>query len=328
MSDSHPNDIETGREIPGGGRPTRAEVRRRRRVKRRRVTGAVAAGAVLAGAAASCTARWLRPSDGGTPTAPTRQATASAPAPRGSVDLASALAPVTSVLGTGKMSVALLDPQSNRWAGYGRGIFDTASIVKVDILSTLLLQAQDAGRDLTARQRSLATAMIENSDNEATSALWATIGKASALDKANARLGLRETTGGDGTVWGLTQTTALDQVRLLTAVFGDRSPLHSAARSYIQHLMYHIAPDQDWGVSVAADPGRPTALKNGWLQRSQSSKWDINSIGRIEKDGRVFYLAVLLNGSSTQEMGIKLVEKAARSATEALARTPTARVTS
>ncbi|WP_432175223.1 serine hydrolase [Streptomyces sp. Tue6028] len=328
MSDSHPNDIETGRAIPAGHRPTRTEVRRLRRVKRRRVTGAVAAGAVLAGAAALCTARWLSPSDGGTPTAPTGQATASAPTPPGSVDLASALAPVTSHLGTGTMSVALLDPQSNRWAEYGRGIFDTASIVKVDILSTLLLQAQDAGRDLTARERSLTTAMIENSDNDATSALWSAIGRASALDKANTRLGLRETTGGEGTVWGLTQTTALDQVRLLAAVFGDRSPLGSAARAYIQHLMYHVAPDQDWGVSVAADPGRPTALKNGWLQRSQSSKWDINSIGRIVKDGRVFYLAVLLNGSSTQEIGISLVERAARSAAEALARTLAAGVTS
>ncbi|MEU1199925.1 serine hydrolase [Streptomyces sp. NPDC005813] len=292
------------------------------------MTVAVATGAVLAGAAASCTARWLNASDAGTPAAPTGPATASAPAPPGTVDLKSALAPVTSLLGTGKMSVALLDPRSNRWAGYGRGIFDTASIVKVDILSTLLLQAQDAGRDLTARERGLATAMIENSDNDATSVLWSAIGRASALDRANARLGLRETTGGDGTVWGLTQTTALDQVRLLAAVFGDRSPLRPAARVYIQHLMYHIAPDQDWGVSVAADPGRPTALKNGWLQRSRSNKWDVNSIGRIEKDGRVFYLAVLLNGSSTQEIGINLVEQAARSAAEALARTSTGRVTS
>ncbi|MFI5998385.1 serine hydrolase [Streptomyces sp. NPDC051362] len=242
--------------------------------------------------------------------------------PHRALDLASSLAPVTSVGNASKVSVALLDSQSGKWATFGTGSFDTASIVKVDILSALLLQAQDAGRALTVQERNLATDMIENSNNDATNTLWAAIGSAPGLDKANKRLGLKQTSGGEGTVWGITQTTAADQVRLLTAVFGEKaSPLNSASRTYIQHLMYHIAPDQDWGVSAAADTSKPTALKNGWLQRSQTQKWDINSIGRIEKDGRVFYMAVLLNGCSTEEIGIRLAELAARYAVTAFAKT-------
>ena len=51
------------------------------------------------------------------------------------------------------MSVAVLDMDSGASAVYGEGAFDTASIVKVDILAALLLQAQDAGRQLTAAEK-------------------------------------------------------------------------------------------------------------------------------------------------------------------------------
>jgi hypothetical protein len=163
--------------------------------------------------------------------------------------------------------------------------------------------------------------MIQKSDNDSTSALWTRIGSAAGLDAANERLGLTQTQGGDGTVLGITQTTAQDQVRLLQSVFGEKSPLSSDSRAYMQQLMYHIEVDQAWGVSAASDDGRPTALKNGWLRRSQTQKWDVNSIGRIEKDGRVYFMAVLLNGCSTEEDGIKLVEQAAVAAVTAFADT-------
>jgi hypothetical protein len=233
--------------------------------------------------------------------------------------LDSALAPVTRLFGDNEMSVAVQDTESGKWAAFGEGAFDTASIVKVDILATLLLQAQDAGRKLTAQERDYTAKMIQKSDNDSTSALWTQIGSAAGLDAANERLGLTQTQGGEGTVWGITQTTAQDQVRLLQSVFGAKSPLSSASRAYMQQLMYHVDVDQAWGVSAAADEGRPTALKNGWLQRSQTQKWDVNSIGRIEKDGRVYFMAVLLNGCSTEEVGIKLVEQAAVAAVTAFA---------
>ncbi|CAM5415924.1 hypothetical protein SALBM311S_12789 [Streptomyces alboniger] len=72
---------------------------------------------------------------------------------------------------TAEVSVAVLDLDSGASAEYDEGTFDTASIVKVDILATLLLQAQDAGGRLTAPEKSYATAMIENSDNEGVGAV-------------------------------------------------------------------------------------------------------------------------------------------------------------
>lgn len=89
--------------------------------------------------------------------------------------------------------------------------------------------------------------MIENSDNDSASTLWRIIGKAGGLDAANKTLGLTGTTGGDDMLWGLTQTTAADQLTLLQQVFGDDSKLSSASQSYIQGLMKQIEADQQWG---------------------------------------------------------------------------------
>ncbi|CAL9329357.1 serine hydrolase [Streptomyces coelicoflavus] len=234
-------------------------------------------------------------------------------------DLGPALAPVTALFGDNRMSVAMLDVETGAMATYGHDVFDTASIVKVDILATLLLQAQDQGRRLSTEERAQSAAMIQKSDNESTSALWTRIGSASGLDAANERLGLFQTQGGSGTVWGITQTTAEDQIRLLQSVFGDKSPLSEASRAYIQDLMRHVVGSQTWGVSAAADSGT-TALKNGWLKRTQTKKWDVNSIGRIEREGRVYLMAVLLNGCSTQEVGISIVEQASRASATAFSR--------
>ncbi|GHH19092.1 serine hydrolase [Streptomyces lanatus] len=223
--------------------------------------------------------------------------------------LAKAMAGVTVEDGAA-VSVAVLDLESGESATYGDGAFDTASIVKVDILAALLLRAQDEGRQLTATEKSYATAMIENSDNASASALWRTIGGAEGLDAANERFGLTGTEGGNGMLWGLTQTTAADQLRLLRQVFGADSELSEASRGYLRGLMGRIAEGQRWGVSAAGD-GEGWALKNGWLPRTATGLWDINSIGRVTVDGRDLLLAVLSDGNSTQAKGISLVETAA-----------------
>ncbi|MFB9463676.1 hypothetical protein [Streptomyces cinereospinus] len=225
-----------------------------------------------------------------------------------------------------EVSVAVLDPESGESAVYGDGAFDTASVVKVDILAALLLQAQDADRDLTAAERSYAAAMIERSDNDSASALWRAIGGAEGLDAANARFGLTGTEGGDGMLWGLTRTTAADRLVLLRQVFTADSELDAASRSYLARLMGRIAEGQRWGVSAAAD-GPAWALKNGWLPRSATGRWDVNSVGRVTVDGRVRLVAVLSDGNTTMEKGVSLVEAAACAAVSVFTGRPPASAT-
>ncbi|MFD9119430.1 hypothetical protein [Streptomyces bottropensis] len=232
--------------------------------------------------------------------------------------LAAALAEVAVEDGAA-VSVSVLDVTSGESARYGDARFDTASIVKLDILAALLLRAEDAGRSLTAQERTYASAMIRDSDNASATALWKVIGQAGGLDAANERFGLTDTAGGDGLYWGLTQTTAADQLTLLRQVFGDdgTSELSAAARSYVQELMGRIAPGQDWGVSAAASggvSGSGFALKNGWLPRTATGLWDINSVGRVTVEGRAYLVAVVSHGSTTKAKGVALVEAAARAA--------------
>ncbi|MFJ5839431.1 serine hydrolase [Streptomyces shenzhenensis] len=229
--------------------------------------------------------------------------------------LSTALAAVTVPSGA-QVSAAVLDLDSGERAVHGDAAFDTASIVKVDILAALLLQAQDAARRLTAAERAYATKMIENSDNDSASALWRSIGGADGLDAANERFGLTDTTGGDGPLWGLTRTTAADQLTLLQQVFGDDSELSEASREYLQGLMETVETDQNWGVSAAAD-GSGWALKNGWLARSTTGLWVVNSVGRVTVDGAGYLVAVLSQGTASQARGIELVEAAARAALSA-----------
>ncbi|MFJ9817385.1 serine hydrolase [Streptomyces sp. NPDC101151] len=214
-----------------------------------------------------------------------------------------------------------LDGTGRKPAVYGADApYDTASIIKVDILAAMLLRAQDSGHALTAGERAQAKAMIERSDNKAANALWRRIGLASGLQAANKRLGLTSTKGGPGAKWGLTRTTASDQIRLLRTVFdtvpnqkaGSASALNDTSRTCLRTLMSHIAADQSWGVSAAADSG--WALKNGWLQRNTTGLWDVNSVGRITAGGHHYLVAVLSDGSTSMKDGVALVERAARAA--------------
>lgn len=65
------------------------------------------------------------------------------------------------------------------------------------------------------------------------------------------------------------------------------------------------------GVSAA---GGGWALKNGWMPRTTTGLWDINSIGRVRTGGRTCLVAVLSAGHPTKESGIALVEAVARAA--------------
>ncbi|MFF9409439.1 serine hydrolase [Streptomyces anandii] len=246
---------------------------------------------------------------------------------------APATAPAATPQGKPRVTAAVLglDDGSRQPTLYGQdAAYDTASIIKVDILATLLLQAQDAGRHLTAQERAHAEPMIKSSDNAAANALWRQIGQATGLESANKRLGLTATKGGPGARWGLTRTTASDQIRLLRAVFDGQgtasasktasktdsktasSALTEESKAYIRTLMTRIQSDQAWGVSAAS--GAQWALKNGWLQRNTSGLWDVNSVGRITVNGHHYLVAVLSDGSRSMDEGVTLVERTARQA--------------
>ncbi len=205
------------------------------------------------------------------------------------------------------LGVALVDGTTGRsFAWHGTQRFDTASIVKVDILATLLLDAQDAHRGLSSTELALAQSMIRYSDNNAATALWDRIAEVSGLAAANRRLGLTSTTGGPSGYWGETRTTPRDQVRLIGQL-ASQEVVHHGHQALT--LMTQVTPAQRWGVTSAARHGETVAVKNGWLPRSTLDyRWVINSIGRITGDGTDIRLAVLSRGHATMAAGVDVVE--------------------
>jgi hypothetical protein len=80
-------------------------------------------------------------------------------------------------------------------------------------------------------------------------------------------------------------------------------------------LLSGVEKDQRWGVSAG---GAAAGLKNGWLPRSATGKWDINSIGLVNAGGHRVLLATLSSGNTGMDAGISLVEKGARAAVATL----------
>ncbi|MEU8340608.1 Beta-lactamase class A [Actinomadura meyerae] len=191
------------------------------------------------------------------------------------------------------------------------GRFVSASVMKVDILSSLVLRHQ-RGRDaLTRGQRDLAGQMIRESDNSAADALYSAAGGSGGVRKANRSLGLKNTTPFAGS-WGSSLTTPADQVRLLRTLVSDSSPIKPANRRYILGLMGSVVKEQAWGVSAAARPGEKVALKNGWTPvRRQGHGWTVNSVGRITGRDHDFLVAVCSGESPTMEKGVATVEQVA-----------------
>lgn len=214
--------------------------------------------------------------------------------------------------GKPEFSVAVLDRKTGEtYAFRGDEKYETASVVKVQVLACLLLTAQDADRKLTGSEKALADKMIRYSDNDATTALYGKVGKITGLTACNKRLGLTQTKVSGS--WGLTRTTVTDQVVLLSQLVDEKSELSEASREYAHKLMSTVAPDQDWGVPAAAEEGEDATVKNGWLQRdTEGNLWIINTVGQITDDDTDVSIAVLSHTNRTMPAGQSLVEKVAK----------------
>jgi beta-lactamase class A len=205
--------------------------------------------------------------------------------------------------------IAVLDRVTGATIAYNDTVrFNTASVVKMDILATVLYQNQKAGRQLSATQKALATKMITASDNDAATSLWNSVGGASGVAAANRAFGLTQTK--PNYAWGMTSTTPSDQVRLLGVLTNPNGPLSQANEQYELGLMGKVESDQRWGVPRAAGTGATAVYnKNGWLANIHDrGRWIVNSVGRIVEPGHDWLVAVLSDHSSSMGSGITTIE--------------------
>lgn len=278
---------------------------------------------------ATCTAAIATPMSAAAP-APTAPASA-APAPPATAALfgidttalMKALVPAALVAYIhargGHSAVAVRDQVTDAAVAINQNrTFQTASIVKFDILATRLYQHQKAGTKMSAGERSLAHAMITRSDNNAASALYSLDHQVSGVTSANRAFGLIATH--PGSAWGRTRTTPADQLRLLTSVMSPTGPLTEANRDYMLSLMSGVERDQAWGITAAATPAATNVyVKNGWVQMSAyGGMQGDNSIGRIIEPGHDWLIAVMSNYNRSDAAGEALLGNLAKLAVAGL----------
>jgi hypothetical protein len=258
------------------------------------------------------------------PPAAAAAATASSPAPRSAASHHDPLGPATaSYVSTraGVVLAAVYDLRTGQTWHFGRGQPQAeASVVKLDVLETLLAERGRSGTELTAGDRVLAGQMIEDSDDDAATSLWDEVGGASGIRSFNTSAGLADTVpsscvncpGFPWPGWGLTTTIPGDQLTLLRTLVEPNSLLTNTERNYALSLMENVTPDQRWGVSGGVPAQATVALKNGWLPlNSANNNWQINSVGWISGSGRDYLIAVLTTGNPTEQYGIDTIDQLA-----------------
>jgi hypothetical protein len=204
----------------------------------------------------------------------------------------------------GNVTAAAYDVNTGRTYLYRPGVAEqTASVVKVDILATLLHERQ-AGGGLSGAESAVAEGMIESSDNRDATTLWNAEGGAPAVQAFDAKAGMSQTIANP--YWGFTMTTPADQLKLLRVIMLPNRLLNLASREYEFELMRGVIPSEHWGVSAGLAPGATVALKNGWLP--VAGGWQVNSIGEVTGSGRHYLLAVMTNGDPTESYGIATIE--------------------
>jgi hypothetical protein len=188
--------------------------------------------------------------------------------------------------------------------------YDSASVVKVTVLATLLWDAKKHNRYLTDREATLTKAMITKSDNNATSTLWKQLG----LTKIKGFLAaakMTQTKPGANGYWGLTQITVTDEQKLLQLITAKNSVLSDNSRAYISKLMGQVVSSQRWGTPYGAPSGVSVHVKNGWLQRSTHG-WRVHSVGTFGGSGHNYTITVLTHGNSTMNYGITTIQGVAK----------------
>ncbi len=255
------------------------------------------------------------------PTPTTTPSAAPSTAPGTPFPADDALRGTLSALPRGKnvaFGVGVLDARTGRQFVFEVGApFEMASTVKVDILVATYLRAADAGRQLTANEKSQASTMIRNSDNTAATALFRAAGRAPGMAKVYSRMGMGATR--SAASWGLTTTTPGDRLVVLDALARGVGALSAQDGAQILGLMRAVAADQRWGVGGAARAGETVAVKNGWLPRStQAGRWIVSTSGLLTGANTDLRLAVCSRGHATQAAGIAFIEQVLRTAREQL----------
>lgn len=199
----------------------------------------------------------------------------------------------------GRTSFAVID-SAGRLSGLNlHERFETASVVKVMMLVAYLQMVSAHHRSLDSADNALLYPMIHISDNEAASAVFATVG-GDAIARVARESGMSDYAPGVGW-WAYTQTSAADQARFF---FDLEKLIPSRFYPYARGLLAGIEPSQSWGVPPVARPRWQVFFKTGALP----SQGLFNEVARVERPDITFTVAVFTDGDPSMSYGEQTIE--------------------
>jgi beta-lactamase class A len=184
------------------------------------------------------------------------------------------------------------------------GLFIMASSAKVPLMVSYLEHIESLNRGPNSYERSLLTAMIEHSDNNAAQVIYDTVGYDAGQRSHMRAWGITDYVGNPNG-WGWAKWSPNDMGRLLSLLQTGKV-LNDSDRALAFYLMSHIENDQQFGVGDSAPAGAQFWMKNGWVTGPDGA-WNVNSSG-IVKVGSETYIVSVYNGElGSYDQGLDIV---------------------
>ncbi len=167
--------------------------------------------------------------------------------------------------------------------------FIVASSMKVPIMLTFFDMIEQQSREPDDNETNLLTTMIENSNNDSASALFAEVGQSAGISAYMQKIGVTGLSPDDDS-WGYSLITSQTMVNLLTLLH-DGKILNANHRALALNLMENVETDQQVGIGDTAPNGATVALKDGWVP-GPDGQWAMNSSGIVTTNNETYILSV------------------------------------
>jgi Beta-lactamase enzyme family len=201
---------------------------------------------------------------------------------------------------TGRVSFAVVDTSGNLSCFRCRLSYHSASVVKAMLLVSYLNHLAESGEPLPADHEAYLEAMIRISDNDAATAIYAHVGDKGLTELATEAQMTGFRVSGS---WGSAHVTAADQARFFAALDELTAPEY---RDYARALLSSISSEQSWGIPEVSRPEWQTFFKGGWLTQRNGSL--VHQVARLEQGERTMAIAVLTDGSPSDEYGRETIQ--------------------
>jgi hypothetical protein len=207
------------------------------------------------------------------------------------------------------IGIAVYVPSDHRIYQYNaEPQFPAEGAIKLPLMLAVMDRAVRQGKAITDDESDLMRAMITESDNDAATELWNSLGGPSIqafLERSNIS-GVTV----DSKNWRESGMSCVAGARLMGKLM-QGEVLDEGHREYAMRLLSQVEPTADWGVVVAGREAGQAGVMNGWYSKYQG--WALASVGYvIPGDGRpAFTIAIFTDRWRYFREGVRKIEEIA-----------------